>query len=123
MWGRISAIGLVVLAATWLPALPAKAIVIEDLLAQHPLVTLLNSWDASGQAMRSNASVTATDPARLMSEETGAVVSPDNMTVEVVPLRLPDLPTYAVFVIYLIGALVFYTLLVLVAQPGPAEYY
>lgn len=123
MWGKVGAMGLVVLAVGWLLASPAKAIVIEDLLAQHPLVTLLNSWDASGQAMRSNASVTATDPARLMSEETGAVVSPDNMTVEVVPLRLPDLPTYAVFVIYLIGALVFYTLLVLVAQPGPAEYY
>jgi len=27
------------------------------------------------------------------------------------------------FALYLVGALVFYTLLVLIAQPGPAEYY
>lgn len=130
MRGKIGAIGLIALVVTWLLALPVKAIVVEDLLAQYPPVALLNSWDGSGQAMRSNALVTATDPARLMSEETsglpvqtGTVVRPDDLTVEIVPIRLPDLPTYAVFAIYLVGALVFYTLLVLVAQPGPMEYY
>lgn len=123
MWGRIGAIGVAVLAATWLLALPAKAIVIEDLFAQHPLIALVNSWDEPGQTTRSNALVTVAAPTQLMSEGTGTVVSPDNLTVEIVPIRLPDLPSYVVFVIYLVGALVFYTLLVLMAQPGPIEYY
>lgn len=123
VWGKIGAIGTIILAATWLLALPAKAIVIENLVAQRPFIALVNSWDAPLQA-------TGTEPARLLSgdtnglpAQTGIVVSPDNMTVEIVPVRLPELPSYAVFAVYLVGALVFYTLLVLVAQPGPAEYY
>lgn len=130
MRGKIGAIVLIALVVTWLLALPAKAIVIEDLLAQYPLIALVNSWEADGQSIGTNASSTGAELARLISEDTsavpvqmGVVVSPDNLTVEIAPIHLPALPAHAVFAIYLLGALVFYTLLVLMAQPGPAEYY
>lgn len=107
---------------TWLLLLfpsPASAVVIEDIVANHPLVSLVNSWSQplSGESLVSQ------PPAQTAGVTTNDVtVAPDNMTVEVLPVRLPSIPPAVVFLIYLVGALVFYTLLVLVAQPSPMEY-
>ncbi|MDW8291358.1 MAG: hypothetical protein RMM06_11605 [Armatimonadota bacterium] len=130
MRGTVGAIrATLLLAATLFLAVPVRAIVIEDVVKHHPLVALVNSWSVSvpTPAPDAEATLNATDSslpegAAELPVPAGTNVSPDNFTVEVVPLRLPDLPTSVVFVFYLLGALVFYTLLVLVAQPGPAEY-
>lgn len=129
MWGKTGAVAVIALVVCAI-ALPARAIVIEDVVTQHPLIALVHNWSVSAQETPVSTSPGVSEPSSLLLPNThnlpaqsDVTVSPDNITVEIVPIRLPDLPTYAVFVIYLVGAMVFYTLLVLVAQPGPAEYY
>ncbi|MEJ5252783.1 MAG: hypothetical protein HPY54_16180 [Chthonomonadetes bacterium] len=124
MWGKTGAVATIVLMALCMVASPARAIVVEDVMAQHPLVAFWSNWSLSAgnidsPALRDMPSSLSTDASAMPAQ----VERTDNMTVEIVPLRLPELPSYVAFAIYLIGALVFYTLLVLVAQPGPAEYY
>lgn len=129
MRGTFGAMGAVVLLVTLLCAMPARAIVIEEVVKHHPLVVFMGEWRGAVQAPTPDAKTTLSPSDNSLPTgaagwlmPTGATVSPDNMTVEVVPLRIPDLPGSVVFVLYLLGALVFYTLLVLVAQPSPAEY-
>lgn len=124
MWGKTGAVAAIVLLVMCVVTLPARAIVVEDVVAQHPLVAFWSNWSLSAgntdtATPRDTPSSLSTDASTMPAQ----VERTDNMTVEIVPLRLPQLPSYVVFAIYLIGALVFYTLLVLVAQPGPAEYY
>lgn len=126
MRGKIGTVWVIALLATLSVVLPARAVVIEDVVKSHPLIALVNSWNASSETTPSS---TLSSPGAL-SDEPGSLpavmsptVSPDDMTVEIVPIRLPKLPPQVVFALYLIGAFVFYTLLVLIAQPGPAEYY
>ncbi len=130
MRGKVGALWAVILLGTLVLALPARAIVIEDLVTHHPLVAFVSSWGASADESRTNPPTTASGDDSLLSPElrnlpvaTGTAVSTDNTTVEVVPIRFPRLPASVVFALYLAGALVFYTLLILVAQPSPAEYY
>lgn len=98
---------------------PASAVVIEDIVANHPLVSLVNSWS---QPLAGEVSVSQSPAQTVAVPPSDVSVAPDNMTVEVLPVRLPSIPPAVVFLIYLVGALVFYTLLVLVAQPSPMEY-
>lgn len=130
MRGLTGAVWAVILLAMLVVALPARAIVIEDLVAHHPLVAFVSSWGASEDTSHTNLSVSPNEDNSLLSPElrdlpsaTGVTTSTDNMTVEIMPIRLPKLPASVVFAFYLVGALVFYTLLVLIAQPGPSEYY
>lgn len=130
MRGLTGALWAVILLATLVLALPVRAIVIEDFMAHHPLVAFVSSWGASTDEPRTDSTVVRNTDSGLLSPElrdlpvaTDAAVSTDNMTVEVVPIRFPRLPASVVFGLYLAGALVFYTLLILVAQPSPAEYY
>lgn len=131
MRGKNGVTWVVMLLATLMVTLPARAIVIEDLVMHHPLVALVSSREAPAEGARaSTPPVPPTESGSLFSLGThnlptpaDATVSPDNMTVEVIPIHLPKLPSYMVFGLYLVGATVFYTLLVLIAQPGPAEYY
>lgn len=131
MWRKAGAIAFLVLLVTITSALPARAVVVGDLLTHHPLVALWSNsgWGAHAEKISTRTSATVNDPASLLSPEaqnvpmpTDISVSPDNMTVEIVPIRL-HVPTYVVFAVYLVGAILFYTLLVLVASPGPVEYY
>ncbi|GIV21412.1 MAG: hypothetical protein KatS3mg023_3163 [Armatimonadota bacterium] len=121
----IGLVSVIVLLAVLGAVLPARAVVIEDVLKNHPLVALVNSWNTPAET---NPSVTlsqagdTSEGLNALPAANSPVVSPDDMTVEIVPIRLPKLPVQVVFALYLIGALVFYTLLVLIAQPGPAEY-
>ncbi len=110
-------------------AVPARAIVIEDVLSHHPLVAFVGTWTSSSNSTAGAPSVPAgvvAPPSESALDNLPMPASPsvsqDNMTVEVVPISLPKLPGYVVFAIYLVGAMVFYTMLVLVAQPGPSEY-
>lgn len=122
----IGAVGGIMLFAVLGFVLPARAVVIEDVVKNHPLIAFLNSWSTPAEATPSGTFSQAGDISEglgALSTATSPVVSPDDMTVEIVPIRLPKLPAQVVFALYLIGALVFYTLLVLIAQPGPAEYY
>lgn len=130
MRGSTGTMWIVILLAMLVIALPARAIVIEDVVAHHPLVALVSSWGASTDESRTDSTVALNTDSSLLSPElrdlpaaTETAVSVDNMTVDVVPIRFPKLPASVVFTLYLIGALVFYTLLILVAQPGPSEYY
>lgn len=126
MRGKSGAVWAIVLLATLSVALPARAVVIEDVVKSHPLIALVNSWNTSAETTSpvnlGSASALSDAPSALPAA-TGAAVASDEMTVEIVPIRLPRLPSQVVFALYLIGAFVFYTLLVLIAQPGPAEYY
>lgn len=108
-------------------AMPARAIVIEDALSHHPLVAFVSAWTSNektetplptsiNEMMNPLSSTVSNLPTPDVSP-----VSSDDMTVEILPITLPRLPSYMVFVVYLAGAMLFYTLLVLVAQPGPAE--
>ena len=130
MRGLTGALWAVILLATLVLALPARAIVIEDLVAHHPLVAFVSSWGAPTNESRTDSSVALNTDSGLLSPElrdlpaaTETAVSVDNMTVDVVPIRFPKLPASVIFALYLVGALVFYTLLILVAQPSPTEYY
>lgn len=129
MKGKIGAIGAVVLLAALITAMPAHAIVIEDVVTHHPLVAFVSSWGSDSNQLRANAPAPLKEDNSLLPPElhnltaANTNVAPDNMTVEVVPIHLPKLPASVVFMLYLVGAMVFYTLLVLIAQPGPAEYY
>jgi len=100
-------------------ALPAQAIVIEEVVKHHPLVVFVNSLNSAAILSTGESSDSAFGTPL---EVTSPAVAPDDMTVEVVPLRLPELPAQVVFSLYLLGALVFYTLLVLIAQPGLPEH-
>jgi hypothetical protein len=123
---KVGAVGVILLFAMLGVVLPGRAAVIEDIVKNHPLFTLLNSWHTPAEtipsATLSNAEGAAVGVEGLSATHSPAV-SPDNMTVEIVPIRLPTLPAHVAFALYLVGALIFYTLLVLIAQPGPAEYY
>lgn len=130
MKGKVRATWAVILVATLIVAMPASAVVIEDIVTHHPLVAFVSSWGASEDTSHTNLSVSPNDDNGPLSPElrdlpsaTGVATSTDNITVEIVPLRFPKLPASVVFAFYLVGALVFYTLLVLIAQPGPSEYY
>lgn len=128
MRGKVGAIWAVMLLATLVVALPARAVVIEDLVTHHPLVAFVSSWGFSASESRVNPLATPNENSNLLSPEirnlpAATDVEPDDMTVEVVPIRLPKLPPSVVFALYLVGAFVFYTMLVLVAQPSPSEYY
>ncbi|MCS6829521.1 MAG: hypothetical protein RMM08_02650 [Armatimonadota bacterium] len=129
MKGKIGAIWTVILLATFITALPAHAVVIEEVVKHHPLVAFLNSWSSPVNDSHANPPVTPKEDNSLLLPQfrdlstTSTMVSTDNVTVEVVPIHVPKLPAAVVFAFYLVGALVFYTLLVLVAQPGPSEYY
>ncbi len=126
---QLARIGVLVVLGALMLGAPAHAIVIENVLSHHPLVAFVNTWASpSDNAVSAPPASVATivDPA---SQDAGNLpvppspsVSKDNMTVEIVPISVPKLPTYVVFAIYLVGAMVFYTMLVLIAQPGPSEY-
>ena len=125
MKGIRRAICALVLLTLGMPLAPAQATVIEDLMKHHPVVALVNGRNTQTQTnmpstlgMESGTSAVA----GTLPDARQPAVSPEDMTVEIVPLRVPELPTQVVFVIYLVGALVFYTLLILIAQPGPPEY-
>jgi len=122
MRGTLGAIAAAALVAALLLTTRAQAITIEDVVKHHPFIVFANSWNLSGQAVQSAPTNLPSEGSPSLPMPAGAPVSPDDMTVEVVPVRLPDLPASVVFALYLLGALVFYTLLVLVAQPSPAEY-
>ncbi|MCL6474289.1 MAG: hypothetical protein K6U75_04440 [Firmicutes bacterium] len=123
---KVGAVGVIALFAVLGVVLPARAVVIEDIVKNHPIVAWLNGWNSSAGTAApgslSNVGDTSAEPQGLPAANSPAV-SRDNMTVEIVPIRLPTLPAHVAFALYLVGALVFYTLLVLIAQPGPAEYY
>jgi hypothetical protein len=123
---KVGVVGVLILFAVLGVILPARAAVIEDIVKNHPIVALVNSWNSSAETTpsvtRSNAGGADVGVEGLSATNSPAI-SPDNMTVEIVPVRLPTLPAHVAFALYLVGALVFYTLLVLIAQPGPAEYY
>jgi len=122
----IGLVGVIVLFAALGVVLPARAVVIEDVLKNHPLIALVNSWNTPAETTPSVTLSQAGDTSEglnALPAVNSPVVSPDDMTVEVVPIHLPKLPAQVAFALYLVGALVFYTLLVLVAQPSPAEYY
>ena len=123
---KVGVVGVLILFAVLGVILPARAAVIEDIVKNHPIVALVNSWNSSAET---TPSVTPSNAGGAdvgvegLSATNSPAISPDNMTVEIVPVRLPTLPAHVAFALYLVGALVFYTLLVLIAQPGPAEYY
>jgi hypothetical protein len=123
---KVGVVGVLMLFAVLGVILPARAAVIEDIVKNHPIVALVNSWNSSAET---TSSVTPSNAGGAdvgvegLSATNSPAISPDNMTVEIVPVRLPTLPAHVAFALYLVGALVFYTLLVLIAQPGPAEYY
>jgi hypothetical protein len=123
---KVGVVGVLILFAVLGVILPARAAVIEDIVKNHPIVALVNSWNSSAET---TSSVTPSNAGGAdvgvegLSATNSPAISPDNMTVEIVPVRLPTLPAHVAFALYLVGALVFYTLLVLIAQPGPAEYY
>jgi hypothetical protein len=122
----IGLVGVIVLFAALGVVLPARAVVIEDVLKNHPLIALVNSWNTPAETTPFVTLSQAGDTSEglnALPAVNSPVVSPDDMTVEVVPIHLPKLPAQVAFALYLVGALVFYTLLVLVAQPSPAEYY
>lgn len=130
MKGKVGTTWAVILLATLVIVLPARAIVIEDLVAHYPLVAFVSGWGASADESRTNPPEVLSEDNSLLSPglrelsaATQTTVSPDDMTVEIVPIRFPRLPASVVFGLYLVGALVFYTLLILVAQPSPSEYY
>jgi len=126
MGQKVGVVGVLILFAVLGVILPARAAVIEDIVKNHPIVALVNSWNSSAET---TSSVTPSNAGGAdvgvegLSATNSPAISPDNMTVEIVPVRLPTLPAHVAFALYLVGALVFYTLLVLIAQPGPAEYY
>lgn len=123
---KVGVVGVLILFAVLGVILPVRAAVIEDIVKNYPIVALVNSWNSSAETApsvtRSNAGG-ADVAVEGLSATNSPAISPDNMTVEIVPVRLPTLPAHVAFALYLVGALVFYTLLVLIAQPGPAEYY
>ncbi len=122
---KVGAVGVFVLFAVLGVVIPARAVVIEDIVKNHPLVTLLSSWNTPAETTPSGTLSNAGTSAGVegLPATNSPAVSRDNMTVEIVPIRLPRLPAQVAFALYLVGAVVFYTLLVLIAQPGPAEYY
>jgi hypothetical protein len=123
---KVGVVGVLMLFAVLGVILPARAAVIEDIVKNHPIVALVNSWNSSAETTPSVTSSNAGGAdvgVEGLSATNSPAISPDNMTVEIVPVRLPTLPAHVAFALYLVGALVFYTLLVLIAQPGPAEYY
>lgn len=109
-------------------AMPARAIVIEDALSHHPLVAFVSAWASSNEKTEAPLPTSINEMMNPLSSTVSNLptpdvspVSSDDMTVEILPITLPKLPSYMVFVVYLAGAMLFYTMLVLVAQPGPAE--
>lgn len=123
---KIEAVGVIVLLAMLGVVLPARAVVIEDVVKNHPLIAIVSSWSAPVETTPSGAignPASTSDGLGSLPAANRPAVSPDDVTVEIVPIHLPKLPPQVVFALYLIGAFVFYTLLVLIAQPGPAEYY
>ena len=123
---KVGVVGVITLFAVLGVVLPARAVVIEDIVKNHPLVTWLSSWNSPAETAPSGTLSNAGDASAGLEGLPAAnrsAVSRDNMTVEIVPIRLPTLPAHVAFALYLVGALVFYTMLVLIAQPGPSEYY